>query len=251
MAGSYLSSVGRHRACRMPTHPNGTLMKGRKTTKEMRMKYKAVVFDMDGTLLDTLEDLADAMNRVLEARGLPVQPVDAYRYHVGSGAKNLVLRALPPDRGDLASECLQDFLKEYEGNWRRRTRLYDGIPELLDALVERNLPLAVLTNKPQEFARLCMDAFLAGWDFALVQGQVPGVPVKPDPAGPRMLIDRLGVAAGEILYLGDTDVDMLTAINAGMHPVGVTWGFRPEEELRASGAAEILNHPLELLRLLD
>ena len=215
------------------------------------MKYKAVVFDMDGTLLDTLEDLAEAMNRVLEARGLPVQPVDAYRYHVGSGAKNLVLRALPPDRRDLAHECLRDFLKEYESNWRRKTRLYDGIPELLDALAGRKLPMAVLTNKPQEFAQLCMDAFLAGWNFALVQGQVPGVPVKPDPAGPRMVIERLGVAAGEILYLGDTDVDMLTAVNAGMHPVGVTWGFRPEEELKASGAAEILHHPLDLLRLLD
>ncbi len=214
------------------------------------MKYKAVVFDMDGTLLDTLEDLADAMNRVLEARGLPVHPVDAYRFFVGSGAKNLVLRTLPADRPDLAAECLQDFLREYEANWTVKTRLYDGVAELLDALTARGIPMAVLTNKPQEFAELCMKAFLPAWDFALTLGQMPGVPVKPDPAGPRQVIRHLGVAPEEILYLGDTAVDMRTAVGAGMFPVGVTWGFRPEDELRASGAAVIIDHPMELLDLL-
>lgn len=214
------------------------------------MKYKAVVFDMDGTLLDTLEDLADAMNRVLAARGLPVHPVDAYRLFVGSGARNLVLRTLPADRQDLAAQCLQGFLKEYEANWRCKTRLYDGVAELLDALTARAVPMAVLTNKPQEFAELCMKAFLPAWDFALTLGQMPGVPVKPDPAGPRRVIRHLGVAPGEILYLGDTDVDMRTAVDAGMFPVGVTWGFRAADELRASGAAVLIDHPMELLELL-
>jgi phosphoglycolate phosphatase len=214
------------------------------------MQYKAVVFDMDGTLLDTLEDLADAMNRVLAARGLPVHPVDAYRLFVGSGARNLVLRTLPQDRADMAPECLQDFLREYESNWQVKTRLYDGVADLLDALRARHIPMAVLTNKPQEFAELCMGAFLSDWDFALTLGQMPGVPVKPDPAGPRQVIRHLGVEPQEILYLGDTDVDMQTATGAGMFPVGVTWGFRSEEELKASGAAEILHHPMELLRLL-
>lgn len=214
------------------------------------MNYKAVVFDMDGTLLDTLEDLADAMNRVLAARGLPVHPVDAYRIFVGSGARNLVLRALPQDRADLAPGCLEDFLREYESNWQVKTRLYDGVADLLDALQARGLPMAVLTNKPQDFAELCMGAFLHAWPFSLTMGQMPGVPVKPDPAGPRQVIRHLGVEPREILYLGDTDVDMLTAVNAGMFPVGVTWGFRSEEELKASGAATILHHPMELLRLL-
>lgn len=214
------------------------------------MKYKAVVFDMDGTLLDTLEDLADAMNRVLAARGLPVHPVDAYRLFVGSGAGNLVLRTLPADRQDMAAQCLQGFLKEYEANWKVKTRLYDGVAELLDALTSRGIPMAVLTNKPQEFAELCMKAFLPAWDFALTLGQMPGVPVKPDPAGPRQVIRHLGVAPEEILYLGDTDVDMRTAVGAGMYPVGVTWGFRTEDELRASGAAVIIDHPMELLGLL-
>lgn len=217
------------------------------------MKYKAVVFDMDGTLLDTLADLGDAMNRVLEQHGFATHPMDAYRRFVGSGAGQLVARALPAHERDedLQSRCLQAFLREYEAGWRIRTCLYEGVPELLDALAARKIPMAVLTNKPQAFAELCMREFLSRWDFALTVGQAPGVPVKPDPAGPRQVIDHLGVRPDEILYLGDTDVDMFTAVNAGMHPVGVLWGFRPESELLESGAAATLAHPMELLRFLD
>jgi phosphoglycolate phosphatase len=218
------------------------------------VNFKAVVFDMDGTLLDTLADLGDAMNRALAQRGFPVHPLDAYRYHVGSGAGQLVARALPAQvRNDdaLRALCLQDFLREYEAGWKVKTGLYDGVPELLDALVARDIPMAVLTNKPQDFAELCMREFLARWNFSLTLGQMPGVPVKPDPAGPRRVILHLGVQPGEILYLGDTDVDMLTAVNAGMFPVGVSWGFRGEDELRAAGAAAIIDHPMELMPFLD
>ena len=218
------------------------------------MNFKAVVFDMDGTLLDTLADLGDAMNRALAQRGFPVHPLDAFRYHVGSGAGQLVARALPAQVRDdeaLRALCLQDFLREYEAGWKVKTGLYDGVPELLDALAARGIPMAVLTNKPQDFAELCMREFLARWDFSLIVGQTPGVPVKPDPAGPRRVILHLGVQPGEILYLGDTDVDMLTAVNAGMFPVGVSWGFRGEDELRAAGAAAIIDHPMELMPFLD
>ena len=217
------------------------------------MKYKAVVFDMDGTLLDTLVDLGDAMNRVLVQHGFASHPLDAYRQFVGSGASELVARALPEDarHEDMRTRCLQGFLREYEAGWRLKTRLYQGVPELLDSLESKRIPMAVLTNKPQAFAELCMREFLSRWDFSLVVGQKSGVPVKPDPAGPRQIIGHLGVRPDEILYLGDTDVDMFTAVNAGMHPVGVLWGFRPEQELLASGAASILAHPTELLRFLD
>jgi phosphoglycolate phosphatase len=222
--------------------------------QEVTVKYKAVVFDMDGTLLDTLADLGEAMNRVLAQHGFPLQPLDAYRHHVGSGAGQLVARALPGHvRADeaLRARCLQDFLREYEAGWKMRTGLYDGVSDLLDALVARKIPMAVLTNKPQAFAELCMRQFLARWNFSLTLGQMPGVPVKPDPAGPRQVIRHLGVLPGEILYLGDTDVDMHTAVNAGMFPVGVLWGFRGEQELIDAGAAAILKHPMELMRFLD
>lgn len=216
------------------------------------MKYEAVVFDMDGTLLDTLEDLGGAMNRVLARHAMPEHPMDSYRFFVGSGAARLVERALPVERRDEATRelCLREFLKEYEAGWRIRTRLYDGIPELLDALTSRGITLAVATNKPQDFAELCIKTFLDRWPFARTVGQVPGVPVKPDPTGPLGIAGDLGVDPASFLYLGDTDVDMFTAVAAGMFPVGVTWGFRPEEELRRSGAAAILHHPLELLSLL-
>lgn len=215
------------------------------------MEYKAVVFDMDGTLLDTLEDLADAMNKVLEGAGFPRHPLSAYRDFVGSGASQLVRRALPADARDddtVHAACLRSFLAEYEISWNVKTRLYEGLSALLDGLAAKNIPMAVLTNKPQAFADLCMREFLSTWPFAVTMGQVPGVPVKPDPAGPRILIERLGVRPEEILYLGDTDVDMRTAVNAGMYPVGVLWGFRPQEELVCSGAATTIAHPLELMR---
>lgn len=208
---------------------------------------------MDGTLLDTLADLGDAMNRVLAQHGFATHPVDAYRQFVGSGAGQLVARALPANAqdDDTKGECLQAFLREYEAGWQIKTSLYEGVPELLDALAARHIPMAVLTNKPQAFAELCMREFLSRWDFSLTLGQMPGVPVKPDPAGPRQVIRHLGVQPDEILYLGDTDVDMFTAVNAGMHPVGVLWGFRPQKELLESGAAATLAHPMELLRFLD
>jgi phosphoglycolate phosphatase len=218
---------------------------------EESMSYKAVVFDMDGTLLDTLEDLANAMNRVLAKRGFPVHPVNAFRYFVGSGARELVRRVLPENTaGEERTACLADFLHEYENGWNVQTKLYEGMAELLDALTRMGLPMAVLTNKPQDFAVLCMRHYLSAWKFAVTLGQGPAVPPKPDPAGPNQIIASLGVRAGEILYLGDTDVDMRTAVGAGMFPVGVLWGFRDREELLAAGAAALIAHPLGLLDLL-
>lgn len=217
------------------------------------MKYKAVIFDLDGTLLDTLEDLADSMNRVLQDRRLPTHPTEAFRYFVGNGAAMLVSRALPPEKRDdeLTADCLEAFRREYNRNWNMKTKPYNGVSELLDALTAKHIEMAVLTNKPQHFAELCIQEFLSGWNFAVILGQRDGVSMKPDPAGPREIVRCLDIPSGEFLYLGDSDVDMETAVNANMLPIGAMWGFRSQKELREAGAVEVIARPMELLEFLN
>ena len=217
------------------------------------MEYKAVIFDLDGTLLDTLEDLADSLNRVLQDRGLPTHPTEAFRHFVGNGSAMLVSRALPPEKRNdaLKADCLEAFLKEYNRNWNKKTRPYDGVPELLDALEEKQIQMAILTNKAQHFAELCIQEFLSDWKFAAILGQREGFPLKPDPAGPMDITRRLDIPPREFLYLGDSDVDMKTAVNARMFPVGALWGFRSEKELRESGAVEVIARPTELLKFVS
>ena len=149
------------------------------------MQVRAVLFDLDGTLLDTLADIADAANGVLRSRGFPEHPPEAFRAFIGEGVAVLFLRALPPDRvsDELVARCVEEFRAAYAKNWNVQTRPYEGIPALLDALTKRGLALAMLSNKPDEFTQLYADAYLARWPFAAVLGSREGVPRKPDPAG--------------------------------------------------------------------
>jgi len=217
------------------------------------MNFRAILFDLDGTLLDTLADIADSANRVLAGHGYPTHPIDAYRHFIGDGLVRLFGRVLPADqRGEeVIAECVGGFREAYAENWNVRTRRYEGVADLLDAATARGLKMAILSNKPHAFTRRCVDAYLSAWPFQAVLGQRDGVPRKPDPAGAREIVDRLEVAAEHFLYLGDTPTDIETALNAGMHPVGVSWGFRPVDELRAGGAARIIDRPLELMDLVD
>ncbi len=149
------------------------------------MQVRAVLFDLDGTLLDTLADIADAANGVLRSRGFPEHPPEAFRAFIGEGVAVLFLRALPPDRvsDELVARCVEEFRAAYAKNWNVQTRPYEGIPALLDALTRRGLALAMLSNKPDEFTQLYADAYLARWPFPAVFGSREGVPRKPDPAG--------------------------------------------------------------------
>jgi phosphoglycolate phosphatase len=216
------------------------------------MAYQAIIFDLDGTLLDTLEDLGNAMNRVLTHEGFPIHPIDAYRYFIGDGAKMLVHRALPAEHWDqdTMQRCLKMFLAEYEQYWKVNTKPYEGIADMLHALSVRQVKMAVLSNKPDDFTQRCVSELLPDWTFAMVLGQRDGFPKKPDPTGALTIADHLQISPAEILYLGDTAVDMQTAIAARMFPVGVLWGFRPLEELQASGAKMLLHHPMDIMPLL-
>ena len=211
---------------------------------------KAVLFDLDGTLTDTLADIAAAMNRALRLHQLPEWPVDAYRYLVGNGAKVLSERCVR-DRQELAPAVRQTYQAYYETHNLVETKPYDGVPELLAALHARGLALAVLSNKPDADTKAVVRHFFPDVPFAVVRGQVEGVPVKPDPAGALAVADRMGVAPGDFLYLGDTSVDMNCALRAGMHPVGALWGFRTEEELRESGAEFVAKNPMDVLKFIQ
>lgn len=219
----------------------------------MSHQTEAVFFDLDGTLLNTLDDLADACNAVLAAHGLARHPTDAYRFFVGDGMATLLRRAAGlSERGDPEEEALlqslQTSLREgYSLNWARKTAPYPGILPMLLALRERGLPLAVLSNKPHEMTVLTVGHFFPQVDFAGVQGSPPGGKAKPDPALALELARSLAVPPERVLFLGDSSVDMDTANAAGMIAAGALWGFRPESELIAHGAKLLLRAPQDLL----
>ncbi len=216
------------------------------------MSKKAILFDLDGTLLDTLRDLADSGNEVLAARGFPAHPVDAYRTFIGNGMMNLVRDIFPdghrPDEGQETDQVLAEYREAYGRNWKNTTRPYEGINELLDTLTEQQTPIGILSNKAHDFTEKCVDAFLSNWNWDVVLGAREGIPKKPDPAGAIEAAERLGVTATDCWFVGDSDVDMFTAVNAGMHAIGVSWGFRSVEELRAAGAEIVIQNPAELLK---
>lgn len=216
------------------------------------MSYRAVLFDLDGTLLDSLADLADAVNHMLADLGHPAHPQDAYRYFIGEGVEKLVERALPPERRDpdhLAA-ATNRLREHYARDWAVKTRPYAGIPELVAALANRGLAQVVLSNKPDEFTRLMIAHYFPEKPFRIVRGALPGVAKKPDPAAAIAIAAELGVAPAQFLYLGDSAIDMQTAARAGMHAVGAAWGFRTCQELLENGARQVIAAPLDLLNLL-
>lgn len=216
------------------------------------MDYKGVIFDLDGTLVDSIEDLADSMNLVLVKNNFPVHDLKSYKNFIGNGIRNLVSRALPEAFRDeaLTERCFNSMIEEYRGNCINKTKPYDGITGLLDELVSRKMKLAVFSNKADELTKRIVLTLLPEYNFEAIIGLTNEANKKPDPSGALQISRKFGISPEEIIYVGDTGIDMETAKNAGMLPVGVLWGFRTKEELKSNGAKYLLNHPMDLLKIL-
>lgn len=214
------------------------------------MKH-AVIFDLDGTLLNTLGDLRAATNHALKVRGLPPHSMEEIRQFIGNGIRLLICRAMPEGTPEAEIDAaLDDFKAYYAAHIHDRTVPYDGIPQLLTALRKRGIQVAVLSNKIDSASQQLIEYFFPG-KTDVVFGEHVGVPRKPDPTSCRMVMQQLGVQPEQVLYVGDSGTDMQTAKNAGLYAVGVTWGFRSKEVLLKYGANVLVHRPEQILQILD
>jgi phosphoglycolate phosphatase len=215
--------------------------------------FKAIIFDLDGTLLNTLTDLADAMNAALVHFGFAPHSIEAFKYFVGESVAVEAKRALPesardPETVEKVAEYSQQIYAKY---WHKNTRPYPGIPELLTELQHRGISMAILSNKVDRFTKIMAEKLLPEWRFEIIQGALPNVGLKPDPTLALQIASRLKLAPEQFLYLGDSNIDVQTATAAGMFPVGCLWGYRTADELLAAGAKTLIQKPAEALKILD
>ncbi|MCT7487956.1 HAD family hydrolase [Aliarcobacter cryaerophilus] len=211
---------------------------------------KTVIFDLDGTLLDSIEDIASSMNKVLESLQLPTHKIEDYKHFVGGGVDILVENALSNQSKEIKDEVIKRFKIEYDGKLHSKTLPYDGIYELLDELKKLDINLAVLSNKPHEFTVSYVNHFFKNYNFKEIQGQKKDVPKKPDPKAALDIVKCLDSSCENTYFIGDTKIDMQTAKSANMTAIGVLWGFRDEKELRDFGADFIVSNPLEILKII-
>ena len=212
--------------------------------------YKHVIFDLDGTLLNTIDDLADTGNHVCTLHGWPTHTVDAFKLMVGNGIPKLVERFAPQGTSqEMLDQAYQEFMDWYGVHKEDKTAPYAGMPEVAKALREAGVSIAVLSNKADGMAGPVVEHYYPGI-FPVVQGALPGLPTKPDPTLLYKLMERLGATREDTLFVGDSNVDIRTAKNGGLTGCGVLWGFRSREELEAAGADVIVSTPQELQDLI-
>ncbi len=214
-------------------------------------RFDAAIFDLDGTLADTLGDIADAMNRALTDLGCPTHDLETYRMLVGEGVEHLAQGALPAHRSDAVPEAVRHFRRHYAEHVVEHSRVFPGVDAMLEALCARDLRVAVLSNKLDALTKRVVQVCLSRWPLEPVYGERQGVARKPDPAAALEIARELRVEPSRCVFVGDTAVDMKTARNAGMFGVGVLWGFRGRDELEGNGARAIISRPEELLALID
>lgn len=213
---------------------------------------KNIVFDLDGTLLDTLEDIAISANFALVTLGFEAQEHEKYRYFVGEGVFKLFenIFASHPQTPELIQQAVTLFETHYTKQFNQNTKLYEGVSKMLSFLQKRNFKMAILSNKPDSFTKMCAIKYLRQWKFDVVFGAREGVPRKPHPRGALEISELLHVKPNDCYYLGDTMIDMKTANSAGMIAIGALWGFREENELREHGARYLVQTPSEVIKLL-
>jgi len=212
---------------------------------------KGVIFDLDGTLLDTIEDIADCVNTSLAQRGLPIHPAEDYKHMVGGGAITLIERALPKGTNlQVAQDILPEFETAYAKLYANKTRPYNGIERLLEGLHKQGVQIGVLSNKPDGFTKEMVRKFFKNVPFEFVLGATDKLPMKPDRAMFESVQGLLNLSPDNVAYLGDSDVDMIFAQNCGMIGVGAAWGFRGVDELEQSGAKLVLSSPEDLLNII-
>ena len=211
---------------------------------------RLVIFDLDGTLINTIADLADSVNHALQTLGYPAQPYEKFPYFVGNGIYKLIERALPPGNRDEPTirSVKERFMEHYMLHNTDKSTVYDGIDELLQTLTQKGVALAVASNKVNDATVAMIHHFFPSIPFASVIGQRDGVPTKPHPAIVDDILAETEIDKKDVLYVGDSGVDMQTAHNAGLTAVGVTWGLRPKSELEQNHADIIINTPEELLK---
>lgn len=213
------------------------------------MSYSSIIFDLDGTLLDTLSDIAETANSVLVHHGFPVHSKQEYKGFVGDGLRALMGRITPLGTHEtIIDSCYQLFIQMYSNNWRNNCRPYDGIVDMLAALKQRGFSLAVLSNKPHTFTKLFVDNYFSRDTFIYVYGQSEEFAKKPDPGVALAIAESLGIHPKKMLFVGDTPIDIQTGKASGMMTIAVTWGFRSINELQKEKPDIIINHPKELLQ---
>ncbi len=215
------------------------------------MGYKAAIFDLDGTLLDTLQDLTNSLNYAMEQNGYPQHTLHEVQYFVGNGVRMLVKRGCPAGTSEENEQkAYDDFVRHYARHSMDNTKPYDGIPELLQALLERGIRISVVSNKLETAViDLCNDFFPNTFEFMV--GNRPDLLPKPAPDSVYEVVDRLGLERSDIVYIGDSEVDLQTAENSGMDCIGVDWGFRDAEYLRNLGATYVVKTPAEILEIVS
>ena len=214
---------------------------------------KLVIFDLDGTLLNTIEDLGQAANYALERNGYATHSMASYPYFVGNGVRRLMTRVLPEDARDdeTVDRVLGDFMEYYNEHCTDYTKPYNGMPELLQDLQDKNVGIAVASNKYQQAVDKIIAHYFPTIDFVAIEGHREGVNVKPDPSVLFAILSQAQVAKAETLYVGDSGVDMEAARRAGVDSVGVTWGFRSTKELVEYHANVIVNNPIDILDVVE